>query len=65
MMRGQLLNPWGWDTFGIGIIVTGVAMIAVALVFGSALVYKLRTKATATEVAAVAGKASGLATAAR
>src|SRR5688572_13467043 len=65
MMRGQLLNAWGWDTFGIGIIVTGVAMIAVALVFGAALAYELRTKATAAEVAAVAGKVSGLATAAR
>ena len=44
-LRGQLLNAWGWDTFGIGILVTGVALVAVALVFGSALAYELRTKA--------------------
>jgi len=42
-LRGQLLNAWGWDTFGIGILVTGVAMVALALVFGAALVYELRT----------------------
>ena len=51
MMRGQLLNAWGWDTFGIGIIVTGAAMVAVALVFGAALAYELSTKAVTVEQA--------------
>jgi hypothetical protein len=62
-LRGQLLNAWGWDTFGIGILVTGVALLAVALVFGSALAYELRTTAVADET--VAGRAGGLAAAAR
>ena len=65
MMRGQLLNAWGWDTFGIGILVTGVALVAVALVFGSALTYELRTKALADEVGAAPGKVAALAAGAR
>jgi hypothetical protein len=48
-LRGQLLNAWGWDTFGIGIIVTGAAMVAVALAFGAALAYELSTKAAPAE----------------
>jgi hypothetical protein len=59
-LRGQLLNAWGWDTFGIGILVTGIALIAVALVFGSALVYELRTKA-ATEEQTAAGRIAAVA----
>jgi hypothetical protein len=62
-LRGQLLNAWGWDTFGIGILVTGVALIAVALVFGAALAYELRTRAVADVT--VGGRAGGLAAAAR
>ncbi len=64
-LRGQLLNAWGWDTFGIGITVTGVAMVAVALIVGSALVYELRTKATPSQAAAVSGKLEVVPAAAR
>ena len=65
MMRGQLLNAWGWDTFGIGIIVTGAAMIAVALVFGAALAYELTTKPVAAEEREVVGKLGAFPVAAR
>ncbi len=44
-LRGQLLNAWGWDTFGIGILATGAALIVVGLVFAVALVYELASKA--------------------
>ena len=60
MMRGQLLNAWGWDTFGIGIIVTGAAMIAIALVFGAALAYELSTKAVTVEATQRAAKGGAL-----
>ena len=58
MMRGQLLNAWGWDTFGIGIIVTGAAMVAVALVFGAALAYELSTKPVPAEATENIGQAA-------
>jgi len=61
MMRGQLLNAWGWDTFGIGIIVTGAAMIAVGLVFGAALAYELTTKSVAAEETEAAPARAGVA----
>ena len=64
-LRGQLLNAWGWDTFGIGIVVTGVAMVALGLVFGAALVYELTTKAAAAATQAEPGKAPALAAIAR
>ena len=44
-LRGQLLNAWGWDTFGIGILATGAALIVVGLVFAGALIYELASKA--------------------
>jgi hypothetical protein len=40
-LRGQLLNAWGWDTFGIGVIATGAALVVVGLAFAVALVYEL------------------------
>jgi hypothetical protein len=43
-LRGQLLNAWGWDTFGIGIMATGAALLVVALVFAAALAYELTSK---------------------
>jgi hypothetical protein len=64
-LRGQLLNAWGWDTFGMGIMVTGVALIAIALVFGAALVYELRTKSVAEEDAVVPANLRAIPTGAR
>ncbi len=64
-LRAQLLNAWGWDTFGIGLTVTGVAMVAVALVFGAGLVYELRIKAVPAEHPAVPGNLEVEAVAAR
>jgi hypothetical protein len=48
-MRGQLLNAWGWDTFGIGITATGAALLAVGLVFAAALAYELTTRTAPAE----------------
>ena len=59
-LRGQLLNAWGWDTFGIGIIATGAALFAVALVFAVALAYELTNRAvgvTEQEAVGVTGPA--------
>jgi hypothetical protein len=64
-LRGQLLNAWGWDTFGIGILATGAAMVVVGLVFAAALVYELKSKTVPAEAPAVAEKLSALPTAAR
>jgi hypothetical protein len=55
-LRGQLLNAWGWDTFGIGIIATGAALFAVALAFGAALAFELTTNAAPVEDRASRGK---------
>jgi predicted permease len=63
-LRGQLLNAWGWDTFGIGVIVSGVALFAVALVFAVALGYELTTR-PAGEVRKVPAKAISLVAAAQ
>ena len=63
-LRGQLLNAWGWDTFGVGIIATGAAMFVVALVFAVALAYEL-TAQTATVTRPVSGKSPALAPAAQ
>jgi len=43
-LRGQLLNAWGWDTFGIGILSTGAALLLMGLVFAVALAYELTHK---------------------
>jgi len=64
-LRGQLLNAWGWDTFGVGIVATGAAMLVVGLVFAVALVYELTRKAVPAEDPAVAGKLSALPAATR
>lgn len=54
-LRSMLLNSWGWDTFGIGITITGVALVAIGLAFGAALLYELRTKAVPSQDQAVSG----------
>jgi hypothetical protein len=56
LLRGQLLNAWGWDTFGIGIIATGAALLAVGLVFALALAYELTTRTATAEHRTVPGK---------
>lgn len=40
-LRGQLLNAWGWDTLGIGVIVGGVVVLILALVFLVAFLFEL------------------------
>jgi hypothetical protein len=40
-LRGQLLNAWGWDTLGTGVIVGGVAVVVLAAAFGAAFVFEL------------------------
>jgi len=41
-LRGQLLNAWGWDTLGLGVIVGGVVVLLLALVFLVAFLFELR-----------------------
>ncbi|HEU5315547.1 MAG TPA: hypothetical protein VFX49_05515, partial [Chloroflexota bacterium] len=53
-LRGQLLNAWGWDTFGIGLFATGAAMVAVGLVAAAGLAYELRTRPSDVEAPATA-----------
>jgi hypothetical protein len=43
-LRGQLLNAWGWDTLGTGVIVGGVAVLLLAAVFGAAFAFELTHK---------------------
>ena len=62
---GQLLNAWGWDTFGIGIIATGAALFGVALVFAVALAYELTTKQVQAQAQPVIGKVAPVAAGAR
>jgi hypothetical protein len=64
-LRGQLLNAWGWDTFGIGIVATGATLLLVGLAFAVALAYELTRKAVPAEDQAVAQTAGALAGAAR
>jgi hypothetical protein len=64
-LRGQLLNAWGWDTFGIGIIATGAALLVVGLVFAVALVYELTRRTVPGEDRTVPGMVSALAGATR
>jgi hypothetical protein len=40
-LRGQLLNAWGWDTFGFGVIVGGVVALVGALVFAALFIFEL------------------------
>jgi hypothetical protein len=40
-LRGQLLNAWGWDTLGSGVIVGGVVVLILALVFLAAFLFEL------------------------
>jgi hypothetical protein len=63
MLRGQLLNAWGWDTFGIGVILSGVALFALGLVFAVALTYEVASKTASVQVPAVAGRAPAMAAA--
>lgn len=46
-LRGQLLNAWGWDTLGLGVIVGGVVVLLLALVFLVAFLFELRRGTTA------------------
>lgn len=64
-LRGQLLNAWGWDTFGVGIIATGAVLYVVALAFGAALGYELSTKTVPARDPALAGQVGALAAATR
>jgi hypothetical protein len=67
-LRGQLLNAWGWDTFGIGVIATGAAMYALGLAFALALGYELitsRKPVAEDEAVAAAAEMGALAPAAR
>lgn len=41
-LRGQLLNAWGWDTLGVGVIVGGVVVEVLALVFLIAFLFEFR-----------------------
>lgn len=63
-LRGQLLNAWGWDTFGIGLFATGAAMVAVGLVAAAGLAYELRTRPSDVEVE-VPGRIAAVAVPAR
>ena len=45
-LRGQLLNAWGWDTFGQGLIIGGIVAILGAVLFAGLFVYEL-TRGTA------------------
>ena len=40
-LRGQLLNAWGWDTFGQGVIIGGVVAVLGALLFAALFVFEL------------------------
>jgi hypothetical protein len=40
-LRGQLLNAWGWDTFGQGLITGGVVAILGAVLFAGLFVFEL------------------------
>jgi len=40
-LRGQLLNAWGWDTLGLGVIVGGGVVLLLAVVFLAALLFEL------------------------
>jgi hypothetical protein len=46
-LRGQLLNAWGWDTLGIGVIVGGIVVLLLALVFLAAFLFELSRGSTA------------------
>jgi hypothetical protein len=62
-LRGQLLNAWGWDTFGIGVIASGAALCVVGLLFGVALAYELTSKAVPSEARTARGTVAALAAA--
>ena len=64
-LRGQLLNAWGWDTLGMGIVATGAALFGVALIFAVAMAYELATKTVAVEAPVVTGRVAPLAATAR
>lgn len=55
-LRGQLLNAWGWDTFGQGVIIGGVVAVLGALVFAALFVFEL------TRGAAPVSETSGVST---
>ncbi len=40
-LRGQLLNAWGWDTFGQGVIIGGTVALLGALLFAALFVFEL------------------------
>lgn len=41
-LRGQLLNSYGWDTFGMGAIYAGAGLLVVSVIFGGAFVVEGR-----------------------
>jgi hypothetical protein len=45
-LRGQLLNAWGWDTFGQGLIIGGIVALLGAVLFAGLFVFEL-TRGTA------------------
>lgn len=41
-LRGNLLSAFGWDNFGMGITITGIAILGLALVFFVLFIYEWR-----------------------
>lgn len=40
-LRGQLLNAWGWDTFGQGVMIGGVVAVLGALLFAALFIFEV------------------------